>query len=178
MNKLLKVPIGSKILLSLTLATAALAHIGCKSASSSGTGSGVSHASTQETKALLASPLQSLPRNPLQYQIAMQTQDLAARDVLSRYDQDLLDITLQSWYRLLDSTPNVTGKGKVVVGFRLRSSGGVSDVQTAASTVDKNLAVICEKAVLDVAPFPSWSEEMRRSLPNESRAVTFTFYFN
>jgi len=39
------------------------------------------------------------------------------------------------------------------------------------------LGYLCEKAIQDPAPFPSWPMELRRMI-GETRQITFTFYYD
>jgi hypothetical protein len=39
------------------------------------------------------------------------------------------------------------------------------------------LGYICQKAVLDPAPYPPWPVEMRRMI-GENRQIQFTFYYD
>ncbi len=47
----------------------------------------------------------------------------------------------------------------------------------AENTVGEVLGLICQKAVLDPAPFASWPSDMRRTL-GDIRNIQFTFYYN
>jgi hypothetical protein len=45
------------------------------------------------------------------------------------------------------------------------------------NTVGEVLSLICQKAVLDPAPFERWSSDMRRMF-GETRKIQFAFYYN
>jgi hypothetical protein len=46
----------------------------------------------------------------------------------------------------------------------------------AENTVGDVLGLICQKAVLDPAPFAVWPSDMRRTL-GDTRHIRFTFYY-
>jgi TonB family protein len=178
MNRLPNPPVRSRTWLTLMLTGAVVAQIGCRSLPTSRTASGIPAAPDRESKAALASPSGTPPRAPQRYSIVAETGASATNPVFSQYDPELVAAICQSWYRLLDSTSGVGGKGKVVVQFQLHSKGSVSDVQITSSTMSEPFDAICRKAVLDPAPFAPSPEEMRRFLTNESRVVKLVFYFN
>jgi hypothetical protein len=37
---------------------------------------------------------------------------------------------------------------------------------------------MCQKAIRDPAPFGEWTREMRLAVGEDSRRITFTFYYN
>ena len=68
--------------------------------------------------------------------------------------------------------------GKVVLKFRLHYDGRVTDLGVTEHTVDELLSLLCQKAVLDPAPFARWPSDMRRMNGEDFRDVQFTFYYN
>ncbi len=50
-------------------------------------------------------------------------------------------------------------------------------MKVAESTTGEVLSLICQKAVLDPAPFGVWPSDMRRTL-GDIRSIQFTFYYN
>jgi hypothetical protein len=48
----------------------------------------------------------------------------------------------------------------------------------AKDTVGDVLALICQRAVLDPAPFPKWPTPMRHAIREDFRDVRFTFYYD
>jgi hypothetical protein len=50
-------------------------------------------------------------------------------------------------------------------------------MKVAESTTGEVLSLICQKAVLDPAPFAAWPSDMRRTL-GDTRSIQFTFYYN
>ena len=97
---------------------------------------------------------------------------------LGAYDRVLIDAIRNRWYGLLDERNYAAeSSGKVVLQFILHPDGRVTDMTTSENSAGEVLGYICEKAVLDPAPFPSWPIEMRRMI-GENRQITFTFYYD
>jgi len=94
------------------------------------------------------------------------------------YDRYLIEAIKQRWYALLDER-NYAGenRGKVELQFVLHPDGRITDMTMSGNTAGEVLGYICQKAVLDPAPFPVWPNEMRRMI-GENRAVQFTFYYD
>jgi hypothetical protein len=93
------------------------------------------------------------------------------------YDRALIDAIANRWYTLLDEREYASdSRGKVVLQFRLHYDGRITDMNMAENTTGEVLGLICEKAVLDPAPFAAWPSDMRRTL-GEVRNIQFTFYY-
>ena len=60
--------------------------------------------------------------------------------------------------------------------FALHYDGRVTDMNMAENTTGEVLGLICQKAVLDPAPFAAWPSDMRRTL-GDVRHIQFTFYY-
>ena len=94
------------------------------------------------------------------------------------YDAALVEAISQRWFTLLDEREYASdSRGKVVLRFRLHYDGRVTDMNVAENTVGEMLGLICQKAVLDPAPFGAWPSDMRRTLGN-TRNIQFTFHYN
>ena len=94
------------------------------------------------------------------------------------YDDALIAAIQDRWYNLLDQRSYAAdNRGKVVLQFRLHYDGRITDVSVAENTAGEVLGLICEKAVLDPAPFAAWPGDMRRLL-GDTRNIQFTFYYN
>jgi len=94
------------------------------------------------------------------------------------YDAALVEAISQRWFTLLDQREYASDRrGKVVLQFRLHYNGRVTGMNMAENTVGEVLGLICQKAVLDPAPFASWPSDMRRTL-GDIRNIQFTFYYN
>jgi outer membrane biosynthesis protein TonB len=95
------------------------------------------------------------------------------------YDRAFIDAVSSRWYNLLDNLSyDGYRQGKVVVQFNLNYKGEITDINVIENTVTDMLALMCEKAVRDPAPFGEWSREMRLAVGEDSRRITFTFYYN
>lgn len=97
---------------------------------------------------------------------------------LGTYDRYLVEVISQRWFSLLDERDYASdARGKVVLQFNMYYDGRVAEMQMAENTASEVLGLICEKAVMDPAPFDAWPTEMRRLLGNV-RHVRFTFFYN
>jgi hypothetical protein len=94
------------------------------------------------------------------------------------YDQMFIQAVQQRWYDLIDSSQFVQRSGKVVLQFRLTYDGRISDLRVNESDVGDLLALLCQRAILDPAPYKPWPADMRRMIGANFRDVTFTFYYN
>jgi len=96
----------------------------------------------------------------------------------SAYDTALVAAVQKRWYELLDERKSAReGKGRVVVEFRLKYDGHITDLKVTYREVDDILSLICQRAVTDPAPFAAWSRELRRIAGANSRSVRFTFVY-
>jgi protein TonB len=95
------------------------------------------------------------------------------------YDAAIIAAIQKHWYDLLDGRdfPG-TYTGKVVLEFRLNSDGSVTDLKVSETDVTEILALLCQRAVQDPAPFARWPADLRRLVGKEYRDVRFTFYYN
>lgn len=95
----------------------------------------------------------------------------------SDYDRRFIEAVTQHWYDLLDSRRFTLDRtGKVVLRFRLNWDGSISDMRIAENTVGDLLGYVCQKAVMDNAPFERWPTNMRLELGDHCD-VQFTFYY-
>ena len=94
------------------------------------------------------------------------------------YDARLIRAVEARWFTLLDSTPFVQRSGKVVVEFRLNVDGRITDIKTSENEVGEILALLCQRAIMDPAPYGEWPRDMRSAIGATYRDVTFTFYYN
>jgi hypothetical protein len=93
------------------------------------------------------------------------------------YDAALVEAISQRWFSLLDEREYASdSRGKVVLQFRLHYDGRITDMNMADNTAGEVLGLICQKAVLDPAPFAVWPTDMRRTL-GDTRNIQFTFYY-
>ena len=95
------------------------------------------------------------------------------------YDAAIIEAIRKRWYDLLENRDFAANySGKVVVEFRLNSDGRVTDMKVNENDVTEILALFCQRAVQDPAPFAPWPADLRRLVGKEYRDVRFTFYYN
>lgn len=95
------------------------------------------------------------------------------------YDAALIEAVQARWYDLLDQISyNNYRSGRVVIQFRLHYDGQVTDVRVGESTVGDMLALLCQKAIVDPAPYDRWPTEMRHVMDKDYRDISFTFFYN
>jgi hypothetical protein len=94
------------------------------------------------------------------------------------YDAAFIAAVQERWYNLLDSTQFAQRSGKVVVEFRLTYDGRITEMRVAGNDVGDMLGLLCQRAIMDPAPYAPWPADMRRLIGNNHRDVTFTFYYN
>jgi hypothetical protein len=93
------------------------------------------------------------------------------------YDAALVEAISQRWFTLLDQRDYASdSRGKVVLQFHLHYDGRITDMNVSENTAGEVLGFLCQKAVLDPAPFAAWPSDMRRTLGNV-RSIQFTFYY-
>jgi hypothetical protein len=95
------------------------------------------------------------------------------------YDRAFVDAVSARWYHLLDNMSyDGYRQGKVVLQFVLNYDGRITEMKVVSNTVTESLSLLCQKAVLDPAPFERWPREMRLMVGEDSRRITFTFNYN
>jgi hypothetical protein len=94
------------------------------------------------------------------------------------YDQAVISAVQERWYALLDEQGFAGDRtGRVSVRFHLNADGSVTEMKLLENTVDLTLALICQSAIRDPAPFAPWPGEMRREIGAKYREVTFVFIY-
>ncbi|TAL06184.1 MAG: hypothetical protein EPO07_02200 [Verrucomicrobia bacterium] len=95
------------------------------------------------------------------------------------YDAAFIAAVKQRWEDLLDSVSyDGYRQGKVSVEFKLNYDGRITEMKVSDNTVTETLSLLCQKAILDPAPFERWPNEMRVMIGADYRKITFTFYYN
>jgi hypothetical protein len=95
------------------------------------------------------------------------------------YDAAFIRAVQDRWYSLLDQRDYVgNSAGKVTLEFRLNKDGRILDMHVAESTVPEFLQWLCQRAVLDPAPYQAFPADLQRLFKGESRDIRFTFYYN
>jgi hypothetical protein len=95
------------------------------------------------------------------------------------YDRALIDAISQYWYDSLDAR-NYAGyeAGRVVVEFRLHYDGRISELAVKETTVNGTLTYLCQNAIQVPSPYRPWPREMRLKIGEDSRKITFAFFYN
>jgi len=97
------------------------------------------------------------------------------------YDEQLVNRLEMNWYDAVAALPfrEIKKKsGKVKVSFILHSDGQITDLKVIESSLDEALIDACKKAVLESAPFASWTDDMIQKYKTENgvfRQIEFTF---
>lgn len=95
------------------------------------------------------------------------------------YDSAIIYAVQNRWYYLLESGGFARDRsGKVLLEFKLHYDGRVTELKVIENSVDELLCLLCQKAILDPAPFERWPTDLRRLVGADFRVVTFTFYYN
>jgi hypothetical protein len=94
------------------------------------------------------------------------------------YDRAIVEAVTQRWYDLLDSRQFAQDRtGKVILRFKLKYDGTITEMQTLEYTVGETLNYVCQEAVQESAPFAKWPPDMRRMIADNYREISFTFYY-
>lgn len=94
------------------------------------------------------------------------------------YDAAIIAAIQQRWFDLLDQNDYTRGRtGKVVLDFRLMEDGRITVMTVSDNDVGELLGLVCQRAVLDPAPYAPWPTDMKKMLRSNFRDVRFTFYY-
>jgi hypothetical protein len=95
------------------------------------------------------------------------------------YDAAFIEAVESRWFALLDQISFDSYRhGKVELEFHLNYDGRITDMKVVQTTVGEMLGLLCQKAVLDPAPYDKWPQEMRLMMDKDYREIRFTFYYN
>jgi hypothetical protein len=95
------------------------------------------------------------------------------------YDAAFIAAVQARWFSLLEERNFVGSEaGKVVVEFHLTMDGRITALRVAETEVSETLAWMCQRAILDPAPYLPFPPDLRRMLGRDFRPVRFTFYYN
>ena len=98
------------------------------------------------------------------------------------YDAAFIAAVQQRWYDLLDSNNfSFDRHGHVVLQFHLNYDGTITDMKvlddTADSSLDGIMGILCQRAVQDPAPFDRWPRDMRLMVDRDYREIQFSFFY-
>lgn len=94
------------------------------------------------------------------------------------YNASIIYAIQNRWYYILDSGGFARDRsGKVVIEFKLHYDGRVTDLKVLENSVDELLCLLCQKAILDPAPYERWPADLRRLVETDFYFWIFTFYF-
>ena len=95
------------------------------------------------------------------------------------YDRAVIQAIEERWFQLLEEN-SFSGErvGKVILEFKLKYDGSVSDLKVIETSVGDVLALLCMRAVKDPAHYAKWPSDMRLLYSSGFRDVRFTFYYN
>jgi outer membrane biosynthesis protein TonB len=94
------------------------------------------------------------------------------------YDAAFIAAVEQCWHRLLEDHRGNQRSGWVVVDFKLNSDGRITDLNIQSNNTGEIYGMICQRAILDPAPYQKWPPEMLRVIGSNTREIRFTFYYN
>lgn len=106
--------------------------------------------------------------------------DLPSVDVkltgFGQYDQEFISIVRSRWFYWIEER-NFRATGKVVITFRLNYDGRITALSMSGNDVGEIGGLLCQKAILDPAPYRPWPPEMRRELPADYCEMQITFHY-
>src|SRR6185503_18132294 len=85
--------------------------------------------------------------------------DVAATS-FGAYDAAFIAAVQKRWFDILDNTSFSQRPGKVVLEFRLKYDGTIVEMRQSQTDVGEVLALICQRAVEDPAPYAAWPRDM------------------
>lgn len=97
--------------------------------------------------------------------------------VTGNYDWLFIQSVKSRWFDLLAERDYPAADGYVRLQFKLHFDGRITDLTVRENKVSETLALLCQKAVLDPAPFDKWTKEMRLVIGKDYRDITFTFIY-
>ena len=93
------------------------------------------------------------------------------------YDQALADAICTRWHQLMDQQTVPEHNGRVVLEFTLLPDGNIEGLAVLENTEGVVLRSLCEKAVVDPAPYKVWPPRMAEALEG-SRSFQIRFDFD
>lgn len=100
-----------------------------------------------------------------------------AESPFGEYDKKIVKAVQSRWYALIQRYGIYERAGTVVLHFELHDDGAVKNLSRAENSAGEILALFCEKAVVDSAPFEPLPDSLRALVGKEPREVNFTFFY-
>jgi hypothetical protein len=100
-----------------------------------------------------------------------------AASPFGEYDKKVVRAVQSRWFALIDRNDIYERSGVVALHFKLYTDGSVPRIERSENTAGEILALFCEKAILESAPFEPFPASLRALVGNEPRDVDFTFYY-
>ncbi len=94
------------------------------------------------------------------------------------YDRLFIAAVERTWHQLLENHQGDQRSGKVVVEFKLNSDGRITEMRVADNDAGDVYGLLCQRAILDPAPYQKWPPDMLRTIGSHTREIRFTFYYN
>jgi len=93
------------------------------------------------------------------------------------YDRKLIQAVQSRWIALIERYGVYERAGTVTLSFLLSDDGKVANLQRKENSAGEMLALFCEKAITDAAPYDPLPDQLRPLVGKEPREVNFTFYY-
>ena len=94
------------------------------------------------------------------------------------YTQRMMEAIQSSWWSIIErSRFEGVSRGNVIVRFRLRRDGTVTDAQVLGTEVTRVMTLACKDAVMAPAPYDIWRADMV-AMYGESDTVTINFIYH
>jgi hypothetical protein len=100
-----------------------------------------------------------------------------AESPFGAYDKLIVRAVQSRWYALIEKNALYERGGQVTLQFQLLDDGTVQGMKVAENTAGQVLALFCEKAIVESAPFEPLPETLRLLIGKQPREVNFTFYY-
>jgi outer membrane biosynthesis protein TonB len=98
--------------------------------------------------------------------------------IYGEYDRRLIAAIKTRWIALIEQH-TIPGErsGQVAVRFHLNVDGTVSELSIAESTAGDMLALYCQKAITDSAPYGPWPDDLKDMVKRNYREWQIVFYY-
>jgi hypothetical protein len=100
-----------------------------------------------------------------------------AESPFGAYDKTIVRAVQSRWYALIEQNGLYERAGQVTLHFELLDDGTVQAMAVKENTAGEVLALFCQKAVLESAPFEPLPDKLRMLIGKDPREVNFTFYY-